>query len=195
MKIPVRIFVDASKSSGLILSRYSYPRRQSWIAAGTCTRVFSVKPFMRKLYHYSPLPRRLSRKFVVRTHGLVFKTHIQPNGLVQLIDDNLVLARGHLALPFMHILYQTSCPCAHLKRQLLDLLKPGCLGGDAADQGAANAVLSMREISPPDWICQQAKGGGGFAAGKRAPRRCAPTKPTGSDLIATVNCHSRFFLS
>jgi len=42
--------------------------------------------------------------------------------------------------------------------------------------GAANAVFLMRGISPSGWIGQQAKGGGGFAAGKRAPRRCAPTK-------------------
>ena len=66
-------------------------------------------------------------------------------------------------------------PKAHPKQES-DLLKPGRLGGGAADQGAANAIFSMREISPSGWIGQQAKGGGGFAAGKRAPRRCAPTK-------------------
>ena len=28
-------------------------------------------------------------------HGLVFKTHVQPDGLVRLIDDNLVLGGIH----------------------------------------------------------------------------------------------------
>ena len=45
-------------------------------------------------------------------------------------------------------------PKAHLKRES-NLLKPGRLGGGAADQGAANAVFSMRGISPSGWICQQ----------------------------------------
>ena len=42
-------------------------------------------------------------------HRLVFKAHVQPNGLVRLIDDNLVLARSHSTLPL-------KCRGAHASR-------------------------------------------------------------------------------
>ena len=38
-------------------------------------------------------------------NGLIFKTHVQPNGLVRLIHDNLVFAYVHSALPFIRVLY------------------------------------------------------------------------------------------
>ena len=45
-----------------------------------------------------------------------------------------------------------------LPKRESDLLKPGRFGGGAADQGAANAVFSMRGISPSGWIGQQGQG-------------------------------------
>ena len=47
-------------------------------------------------------PKQLGNLQLRQPYGLVFKSHVQPNGLVRLIHDNLVLARGHLILPFMH---------------------------------------------------------------------------------------------
>ena len=60
----------------------------------------------------------------------------------------------HLPPPFMAVFI---IPKARPKRES-NLLKPGCLGGGAADQGAANAVFSMRGISPSGWIGQQGQG-------------------------------------
>ena len=39
---------------------------------------------------------------------LVFKTDVQPDGFVRLVHDYLVFVCGHLGLPFMRILYQTT---------------------------------------------------------------------------------------
>ena len=50
-------------------------------------------------YRRSLRAEEIGDLFLRQPHGLVFKPHVQPDGLVRLIDDYLVLARSHSTLP------------------------------------------------------------------------------------------------
>ena len=62
--------------------------------------------------------KQLSHLVTIQPHGLIFKTHVQPDGFVRLVHDNLVLVSAHSVFLSMRILYQTSRLCAHYKCRL-----------------------------------------------------------------------------
>ena len=48
-------------------------------------------------YRRSLRSEKVGNLFLRQPHGLVFEPHVQPDGFVRLVDDNLVLVRGHSA--------------------------------------------------------------------------------------------------
>ncbi|MBO6306330.1 MAG: hypothetical protein J6M55_02365 [Paludibacteraceae bacterium] len=69
-------------------------------------------------------------------------------------------------------------------------MKPGCPGGGAADQGAANAVFSMREISPSGWICQQGQGWRWICRGEAGASEMRPYQGGALDLHPALSSPS-----
>ena len=67
------------------------------------TQLANERPYVADL-HFGIDRHNFSHAASFKSH-LIFKTHVQPNGLVRLIYDNLVLAYVHPALPFMRVLY------------------------------------------------------------------------------------------
>ena len=43
---------------------------------------------------------QLAKLRLRQPHGLVFKSYVQPNGLIRLVDDDLVFTRCHLNVLF-----------------------------------------------------------------------------------------------
>ena len=80
-------------------------------------------------------------------------------------------------------------PKAHPKQES-DLLKPGRLGGGATDQGAANAVFSMREISPSGWIGQQGQGWRWICRGEAGASEMRPYQGGAEDLHPALSSPS-----
>ena len=92
----------------------------------------------------------------------------------------------HLPPPFMAVFI---IPKARPKRES-NLLKPGCLGGGAADQGAANAVFSMRGISPSGWIGQQGQGWRRICRGEAGASEMRPYQDDMVDLHPALSSPS-----